>query len=168
MLASLQKPATRARERRCEPFPSPCLVCGLGQARAGSPCRMHAAFLSSRQPPPRRARSKVLAPAISAASFLAICSSCGAPLADLRKWLPECRPAPPWAVRTARCSLACVLAACPSAREHTLYAHAKVAQPGGPGASVLFSFLQHRENPFVVVVCGHTLLRAAPQSRFVA
>ena len=54
------------------PAPHPSLACGLGRSRAGLLCRVHAAFLSSLQPPPRRARSKAVAPAISAASFLAM------------------------------------------------------------------------------------------------
>ena len=80
----------------------------------------------------------------------------------LRKWHPECRPAPPWAVRTARCSLACMLAACPSAHEHTLYAHANMAQPGGRARSCFI-----KRDLLCVVVCCHTSPRAAPQSCFV-
>ena len=54
------------------PAPHPSLACGLGRSRAGLLCRVHAAFLSSLQPPPRRARSKAVAPALSAAIFLAM------------------------------------------------------------------------------------------------
>jgi hypothetical protein len=65
-----------------------------------------------------------------------------------------------WALRTARCSLACVLAACPSAHEHALYAHANVAQATASrawSASVRY---------FCVVVCCHTLSCTGPQSCF--
>ena len=59
----------------------------------------------------------------------------------LRNWHPEyiCRPAPPWPLRTARCSFARVRAACPSACEPCIYnAHANVAQPGGRPRSSCF------------------------------
>ena len=54
------------------PVPPPSL-CGLGRARAGSPCRLRAAFLCSPQHLPRRARSKVFAPVLG-------CRRLGAPL----------------------------------------------------------------------------------------
>ena len=79
----------------------------------------------------------------------------------LRKWHPECRPASPWAVRTARCSLACMLAACPSAHEHTLYAHANMAQPGSRARSCFI-----KRDLLCVVVWCHTWSCTSPRSYF--
>ena len=80
----------------------------------------------------------------------------------LRNWHPECRPAPPLALRTARCILAWVLAACPSAREHAMYSHANVAQPGGRPRSCF-----RERDLFCVVMCCHTSPHTAPLSCFV-
>ena len=62
---SRQREGARMQTPLPSPGPNPSLACGLGWARADSPCRVHAAFLSSQPHPPRRARSKPFAPARS-------------------------------------------------------------------------------------------------------
>ena len=114
---SLPSPSSTSQPgMRPRPFPS----------RLAMPCARSLPFLAAAPASPRALQS---------------CCSCNlgcqllgdAPWrrSHLHNWHPECRPAPAWALRTARRSLARVFAACPSAREHTMHSHAKVAQPVG-------------------------------------
>ena len=154
-----------AATRSCLSLPSPSSTSQPGMrprpfpSRLAMPCARSLPFLAAAPASPRALQS---------------CCSCNlgcqllgdAPWrrSHLHNWHPECRPAPAWALRTARRSLARVFAACPSAREHTMYSHAKVAQPVGRPWYSLGIVL---ERPFL---CGcvllHLLSCTAPQSYF--
>ena len=158
--APAQEPASEGATRDANPnspprlpAPHPSLACGLGRARAGSPCRVHAAFLSSRQHPPRRARSKPFAPAISVASFLALLLGAGCICAT---GILNAGPRFP-----GLCAVhdAALLVCLPLARRRasTPCMHIPTWRSlAGPW----YSFF------LCVVVCRHTLPRTAPQSYF--
>ena len=141
--------------------PHPSQACGLGRARAGSPCRVHAAFLSSQPHPPRRARSRAFAPAISVASFLALLLGaaciCASGILNAGARFPGLCALHNAALLLCACRLPVGVRA--------LYAHANVAQPGGRPRSCF------RERPFL---CGcvlphvaHALHRSPVSSRSV-